>query len=183
MKCSKKNILKTGLVIFSFSMLYSCGGGNGNTGANVTEIDSAEDTAAVRQDYQQNYTDAVDVSPDNSVRIDFDENSNFDWEEFKNGFQARTEAIGEGFQVDDNEVTTSWENLNDDYSYQTAYRNRPDGLWMQTYYRKNNGQNQTEAERNEDRRLLTRDESKDLNLEELWEDMEESAQSFADSIF
>lgn len=182
MKDFKKSPLKMLLVMFSFSMLYSCGGGNGNTGSNVTQIDSVEDTAAVRQNDRRRSADTRDVNPNNAVKIDFDESSTFDWEEFKNEFQARAEAIGEGFQIDDDEITSSWENLNEDYSYQTVYRNRPDGLWLQTYYRKNNGLSKTDPVRNEERTLLNRKEAQS-EFKELWDDMEESAKSFADSIF
>lgn len=175
-----KNLTKTLWVIVFFAMLHSCGGGNGNTGSMITEIDSAEDTAAVRQDYQSNASDTMKVDTTNSVKVEFNENSNFDWEEFKNNFQARTEAIGEGFRVDDDEISTSWENLNDNYSYQTVYRNRPDGLWLQTYYRKNN---QTDTAGSEDRRVLSREETQDSDLKRAWEDMEEAARNFADSIF
>lgn len=183
MKLLTKNTLKMLLVIFSFSLLYSCGDGDGNTGSNVTEIDSVRDTAAVNRDYRSGSSDTVDVNENNAVRIDYGDNSNFNWEEFKNEYQGRTEAIGEGFQVDDDEITSSWEELNDDYSYQTVYRNRPDGLWLQTNYRKNNGLNKTDAERREDRTLLTNEDDLESDLKELWENMEESARSFADSIF
>lgn len=172
------------LVIFSFSMLYSCGGGNGNTGGNWTEIDSAEDTAAVEQNHQMSSSkDPSDFDPNNWVKVDLDENSNFNWEEFKNQFQARAEAIGAGFQLDDDEITSSWEELNDDYSYQTVYRYRDNGLWLQTYYRKNNGQSEAEPLEDEDRTLLTREEAQNSDLNEIWEKMEEAARSFKDSIF
>lgn len=170
------------VILLTLPLLISCGG-NGNTGGHWTEIDSTEDTSAVQIiDTTSISHEEKDFDPNNWREIKFGESSNFDWEEFKNKFQAREEAIGAGFHRADDEITSSWENLNEAYSYQTVYRYRDNGLWLQTYYRKNNGINAADSLNSEERTLLTPDET-DTALKGLWQDMEEAAENLKDSIF
>jgi hypothetical protein len=176
MKNLKIYYRKLCLSLLTISLLYACGGGEGNTGGNWTEIDSTEDTAAVEMSDEIHFSDERSaLTMDSSVKVEMEENTDFNWIDFRNKLQAQPEAIGEGYHLGTDEVATSWEKYND-YSYQTLYRYQDNELWLQTYYRDSTTEG-ADSLSNEGT-LLTKD-VKDPGLQELWKKMEEKARELS----
>lgn len=160
-------------IILSF---YACGGGEGNSGSIVTEIDSTTDSTIILHEDQIEATyDQSPLDPGNAIQVQ-EGDSSF-WEDFRNELQAQPDAIGEGFHFGETEVATAWQRLNDKYSYQTVYRYSDNGLWLQTYYRGNNATSATDSLSNEPGQLLTKEAAQDPELQKLWNQMEERASS------
>jgi hypothetical protein len=170
------------LLLISAICLYACGGGDGNTGAKFTEIDSAEDTAAVQMDHMGSTEDEA-VNEQTGVRVPMQENSNFNWEDFRNTLQAGQQAIGEGYHLGEDEVASSWEKLNDEYSYQTVYKYKDQQLWLQTYYRGNNPTSETDSLEQEKGQLLTKEASQQSEFGDLWKKMEQKAKDLGSGNF
>ncbi len=160
-------------------LLYACGGGEGNTGNKITEIDSVRDADVILQheDIPDPDEHAAGFATGNAVQVNITDPSAFKWEDFRNELAAKEEAIGEGFRQEDNQVATAWEKLNDRYFYQTVYHYRDGELWLQTYYRGNNPTSATDSLSNEEGRLLTRESATDPEFRDLWERMEQKAQN------
>jgi len=178
MKKSTKTIVQICPFIFILALMGGCGGGEGNTGAKVTEIDSAEDRRVIQEINGDSHSG--DFNPGSSVQVDITEHPNFDWVEFRSQLQAAPEAIGEGFHLGDNEVTTAWKPYNDNYSYQTRYLYKDDQLWLQTYYRQNSGESQGTSS-NAEGKILTR-ETNEPGLQNLWKEMEDLANEVKSSL-
>lgn len=164
--------------IFAAILLYACGGGEGNTGTHVTQIDSVQDSTAILQhedipDPDENTRFATG----NAVKVELDNAGDFNWEDFRNELSAKEEAVGEGFSQGENEVATAWEKFNERYSYQTVYSYRNGELWLQTYYKGNNPTSGTDSLSNEEGKLLTKDAASQPEFKELWDQMEERAQN------
>lgn len=162
------------LLLITAICLFACGGGDGNTGANYTEIDSSQDTAAVDMNLSEsNEEDAL--NDQTAVRVPLDENTDFNWKDFRNTLQAGQLAIGEGYHMGEDEVASSWEKLNDEYSYQTVYKYQDGQLWLQTYYRGNNPTSESDSLEQEKGELLTKEVSQQSQFGDLWKKMEEKA--------
>ena len=142
-----------------------------------TEIDSSADsTIILHEDQVEAAYDQSPLDSGSAIKVHTGD-SNFNWEDFRSGLQARPEAIGEGFHLGENEVASAWQKLNGDYSYQTVYRYSDNGLWLQTYYRGNNATSETDSLSNEPGQLLTKEAAQDPELQKLWNQMEERAKN------
>lgn len=162
-------------------LLYSCGGGEGNTGNIITEIDSTRDSTIILQ--HEDIPDPGErpaFATENAVKANLANSSNFSWEDFRNELSAREEAIGEGFRQEEQQVATAWEKLNDQYAYQTVYHYRDGELWLQTYYKRNDTSSSTDSLSNEEGLLLTKEDSNKPELQDLWKKMEERAADVLD---
>src|SRR5690554_514919 len=173
-----KHLLGTAFIPASL-LFYACGGGEGNTGNIITEIDSTRDSDIILQheDIPDPGERAAGFATGNAVQVNLNDPAAFNWEDFSNELAAKEEAIGEGFSQGDNQVATAWEKFNDQYSYQTVYHYRDGELWLQTYYRGNNPTSATDSLSNEGGQLLTRESAKDPEFQDLWKKMEEKAQN------
>jgi hypothetical protein len=162
---------------FSASLIfYSCGGGDGNTGNIVTEIDSTRDsTIILHHEHIPDPGEGPAFAPENAVKVELANSSTFNWDSFRNELSAREEAIGEGFRQEEQQVATAWEKFNDKYSYQTVYHYRDGELWLQTYYKSNNTTSSTDSLSNEEGQLLTKQGANNPELQDLWTKMEEMA--------
>src|SRR5690554_6631966 len=171
MKNSMKVWIKNPLFLVALAMMTGCGG-EGSSGAKVTEIDSVEDREIILETDIEN--SSMDFNPGTSVKVDLAENADFHWEDFRNQLQAAPESIGEGFHMGDTEVTTAWKPFNDNYSYQTRYHYKNNELWLQTYFRENPGKSVTDQPSNGEGKLLTKNMTQPA-LQELWKEMENLA--------
>lgn len=171
--------LKLTTFIVALSVFSSCGGGDGNTGSKVTEIDSTRDSTAILHQDQIDSNEELEINEGSGVEVSIGEGTNFNWEDFRNQLQATEQAIGEGFHMGEDEVATSWEKHNEKYSFQTVYKYRDNQLWLQTYYKENNGTSETDSLSNGKGQLLTQDVSEEPGLEGMWEKMEEKAKTLA----
>lgn len=171
-----KHLLGTAVIPASL-LFYACGGGEGNTGNIITEIDSTKDSAIILQheDIPDPGEHATGFATGNSVQVNLNDPAAFNWEDFRNELAAKEEAIGEGFRQEENQVATAWEKLNDRYSYQTVYHYRNGELWLQTYYKSNDTTSSTDSLSNEEGRLLTKESANNPELQDLWKRMEERA--------
>ncbi len=168
-KFSRNLVLMVTIIAF-----YACGGGEGNSGSIVTEIDSTADSTIILHEDQVEA--AYDQSPlDSGNAILIHEGDSTFWGDFRNGLQAQPGSIGEGFHFGENEVATAWQKLNDNYSYQTVYRYSGNRLWLQTYYRGNNATSENDSLSNEPGQLLTKQAAQDPDLQKIWNQMEERA--------
>jgi len=173
---NRTHFLGTAYIIASLS-LYSCGGGEGNTGNKITEIDSTRDSTVILQheDIPDPDEHAAGFATGNAVKVELANTSSFKWEDFRNELSAKEEAIGEGFRQGNNYVATAWEKLNDRYSYQTVYHYREGELWLQTYYRGNNPTSATDSLSKEEGQLLTKEDANNPEYQDMWNRMEEKA--------
>ena len=161
------------LLIVASAFLYACGGGDGNTGSHVTEIDSSADSDIILHKDQIGEPGDDLYNPGTSVKVEMGNASDFNWEDFRNTLSAKEEAIGEGFHMGEDEVATAWEKLNDRYRYQTRYRYHNGELWMRTYYLDNSD---SLALSEGEGTLLRQDQAeKNPDFQELWKKMEDRA--------
>lgn len=168
------NSFKVCALMITATSLYSCGGGEGNTGNKVTEIDSVRDsTHILHHEHIPDPDEDRRFVADNAVQATFASATDFNWEDFKNGLAAKQEAIGEGFSQEEDKVTTAWQKLNDRISYQTVYHHQDGEVWLQTYYKDHSQKAGNQS--NEEGTLLTKAAAENQDLMDLWNNMEAKA--------